>query len=241
MEKIELKAKKITSAEKKQLRFLVEDFLELNLQDLGAMIKAEIKMNECWTVVDEVFHVEKHWLSEIDPEDTTETLDKREMIVRIYELLKSFWDQFKKSLLDYEYEIKPARKCHEKLSEKIDNDNEWSQFKGLLQTSTSPCDEALCDISFKFKVSFEAGRIDFFRINISIISDFLEFLNELDASIFSQCKNCGKFIVITRMGKEFCSSGCAAKKNQKDKWQNDPVKMRAKEKKRYREKRKQSK
>jgi hypothetical protein len=55
----------------------------------------------------------------------------------------------------------------------------------------------------------------------------------------SQCNYCGNIIVLSRSDKQYCK-GCAAKKYQKDKWENEAEAMRQKEKKRYSSKRKRS-
>jgi len=61
----------------------------------------------------------------------------------------------------------------------------------------------------------------------------------LPTSFFRECNHCGKFIVLTRSDKRYCP-GCAAKKNQRDKWRDDPEGMKLKEKIRYHTKRRQS-
>jgi hypothetical protein len=67
----------------------------------------------------------------------------------------------------------------------------------------------------------------------------MDLLSGVDIEYFARCEHCGKCIIVSRANKRF-HPGCAAKKFQKDKWQQDPEGMREKERVRYREKRKKS-
>jgi hypothetical protein len=67
----------------------------------------------------------------------------------------------------------------------------------------------------------------------------MDLLSGVDIEYFARCEHCGKCIIVSRLNKRF-HPGCAAKKYQKDKWQQDPEGMREKERVRYQEKRKKS-
>ena len=108
-------------------------------------------------------------------------------------------------------------------------------------------EEEIADIAFdsekfydiKATVSFDPGRITFFKRSLNILKNFMDLLEDTPISYFAKCEHCGKCIVLTRTDKKFCP-GCAAKKYQKDKWEKDTEGMKQREKERYQTRRRRS-
>jgi hypothetical protein len=230
--------KKVSPDRKKQVQFLVQDFLEVDLSELEAVIDDENKIDHYWETLIAVLIGAEFWMDEIDQEEMR-NINKRELTIEYHELLKPLWEQFKLHLLDYRNYIVPSRSKIKELRENIKDKNStcYAKYKDLLKTSDIAIHEKFYDISLHIKVSFDIGNICFYKRKINIITNFLDLFKELPISLFSQCNHCEKFIVMTRSDKQYCP-GCAAKKYQKDKWKNDPEGMRRKEKIRYHTERK---
>jgi len=120
------------------------------------------------------------------------------------------------------------------------------EYKELLKQTTALDLEKFQDIALTVSfepdtltVSFESGRVTFYKRNLDVVTNLIDMLSGVDIKHFGRCEYCGKCIVLKRGDKRYCPD-CAAKKFQKDKWQQDPKGMREKERVRYREKRKKS-
>jgi len=232
--------KKITPKTKKLINFLVQDFLETDSEHIKWIAGDAQKAEDCWNKLVALLFDNGFWMDELDSEDM-ENIDHVRLIVEYHALLKPMWDQFKIALLDYKNEIVPSREKARALERDIENltSTEYYQYKDLLRQSDHAHRERFYDMTVQFKFSLDPGHATFYKRTIDIVNNFLDLLSGLPLSFFRECNHCGKFIVLTRSDKRFCP-GCAAKKNQKDKWRNDSEGMKLKEKNRYRTKRKQS-
>lgn len=232
--------KKITPKTKKLINFLVQDFLEPDAELMKEIAGDEQKAEDYWNKLVATLFDNGFWMDEPDPDDM-ENIDHGRLIAEYHALLKPMWDQFKIALLDYKNEIVPSREEARALDRNIENftNTEYYQYKDLLRLSDHAHRERFYDMTMQFKFSFDPGYPTFYKRTINIVNNFLDLLSGLPVSFFRECNHCGKFIALTRSDKKFCP-GCAAKKNQKDKWRNDSEGMKLKEKTRYRTKRKQS-
>ena len=232
--------KKIRPKSKKLLNFLVQDFLEINATRIKEIIDDERIAEDCWNKLVAILFDNQFWMDELEPEDM-ENIDHARLITEYHDLLKPMWDQFKAALINYNNEIIPSKEKAQALERDIENDKstEYYQYKDLLRQSDHAYREQFYDMTVQFKFSFDAGHIAFYKRKIDIVNNFLDLLGGLPTALFARCNHCGKFIVLTRSDKRYCP-GCAAKKNQRDKWRDDSEGMKLKEKIRYRTKRKQS-
>ncbi|WP_319406211.1 hypothetical protein [uncultured Desulfosarcina sp.] len=231
--------KKITPKTKKLVQFLVQDFLEADAELIKGIAGDEQKTEDYWNNLVAILFDNAFWMDQLDPEDMG-NIDHGRSIVEYHALLKPMWDQFKVALLDYKNEIIPSRDKAQALDRDIENlrSTEYYQYKDLLRQSDHAHRERFYDMTVQFKFSFDPGRATFYKRTIDVVNNFIDLLSGLPLSFFRECNHCGKFIVMTRSDKRFCP-GCAAKKNQKDRWRNDSEGMKLKEKIRYRTKRKQ--
>jgi hypothetical protein len=243
------KTKKISKPVRDQLRFLVEEFLEKSGLDIAAKTGGHgDAAKTMWKQLEGTLFANTFWMDEIDREDMTE-IDYEKLIKDYHAVLKPIWDQFRDNLFDYKYSIIPERSGLQKLRETIDRDKASPiyEYKELLKQQDTALDlEKFYDIALKksFKpgtltVSFEPGRVTFYRRNLNVVNNLIDLLSGVDIEHFGRCEYCGKCIFLKRSDKRFCP-GCAAKKFQKDRWASDSEGMRKKERVRYREKRKKS-
>ena len=224
---------------KKQLRFLIEEFLEKSAGEIQSKIAAHPDTaKQMWDQLESIFSADPFWMDEIDSEDMTGP-DYEKLLIEYYGFLKPIWNQFRDALFNFKYEILAEREKLKDTRKMIEGDLsiQFSEFDSLLKQDTALDLEKFYDI--KLKVSFDPGHVTFYRRSMPVLMTFLDLLHGIDTNDFAQCKYCGKCIFISRAGKRFCP-GCAAKKYQKDKWNADPVVMREGERIRYREKRKKS-
>jgi len=236
-------AKKMTKTMKEDLRFLVEEFLE-KFAD-----KKEIRatIDDCgdaarilWEKLERPLFGDIPWMDEIEPEDMA-GIDYGKLLIRYHNVLKPIWKKFREAIFDFKYRIMPARESQAIIREQIKGDvfSVLHEYKELLDQDAMINWEKLYDIEIKFKVSFDPGHVAFFKRKFDVLNNFLDLLNGVPIKYFSRCSHCGKCIILSRSDKRFCP-GCAAKKNQKDKWVNDPEGMKEKERLRYRKSRRKS-
>lgn len=229
-----------SSATKKQLEMLVQDFLEADVPGLIARCEDKGAIDDYFERLSAVLIGQEFWMDEIDPEDF-ENIDKRAFVLETYNMLLPLWEQIKKSLIDYNENITPIRNNIKQLKEAIGKDKsaDYYQYKDLLDVSGMGLDDKFYNISMELSVSFDNNIFNFYKRKINIVSNFLDLISGLPTHILSQCRHCNKFIVKTRSDKQYCP-GCAVKKYQKEQWKRDPEGMRQKEKIRYRTKRKKT-
>jgi hypothetical protein len=230
-------SKKISKEVKKQLRFLIEDFLEKSDEDILSKISAQPKGTKLmWDQLEPILFADTFWMDEIESGDMTDS-DYEKVLMEYHGLLQPIWNQFRDAVFNFKYEILPDRAKLGEARDIIDADASisFSHFADLLKQDTALDLEKFYDINLK--VSFDSGHVTFYKRSMPVLTTFLDLLQGIDINDYAKCEYCAKCIIISRAGKRFCP-GCAAKKYQRDKWEADPEGMRAKERIRYQEKRK---
>lgn len=233
----------LPSSQKKDLQFLIEGFLE-KTEDESLKGKDQLEAREIFETLQSILDKSPDWDGTPDASDRANT-DFTGLVHDSYRVLKPAWEKIKTRLFEFKYTVIPERKRSESAEKKLSKKLPPSiaEYKDLLDTSFTPS-EKFYDINLagspqRITLSFESGRITIYRRDLQLFSNFIELLKDLPTSMFSRCKYelCGKCIVVTREGKEFCS-GCAAKAKQREYWVKDPEGRREKERRRYHEKRK---
>ena len=235
--------KKLSSSQKKDLQFLIEGFLE-ETEDEILGEKDQPQARKIFETIQSILDKSPDWDGAPDASDLANT-DFIELVCNSYRVLKPAWDKIKARLFKFKYEVIPERKRSESAEKKLSKKfpSSIAKYKDLMNYSFTPF-EKFYDIDLagspqRITLSFESERITVYRRDLQLLSNFIELLKDLPTSIFVRCKYelCGKCIVVTREGKEFCP-GCAAKAKQREYWMNDPEGRREKERRRYQEKRK---
>jgi len=239
MEKRKMMQKKFESAQKKELEYLVEEFLEKDWASIKKKLKKkEVKAHDMIVKLNSILFKNTFWMDELYEEDLQGT-DFVKILCNWHTLLKPLWNQIRKAVFDYKEKIMPARRTWQK-------NRQYpipSGLIGVLPYEPSEMGEKFYKINLRsgatshVTLSFDAGRIDFYNRDYKIKNNLLNLLKGVPISLFGKCMHCGNVIVITRINKENCP-GCAAKAIQKEKWKKNPVESREKEKRRYQEKRK---
>ena len=229
--------KKLSYAGKKELRFLIEDFLEKEPAEISSLIKNYAYVEQFWGRLHAILFRDTFWMDEVDSEDKV-GVDYEKLILEYHNFLKPIWDQFRDKLFDYLYRVLPEREKAAALRVYVKkDDSSLSEYRELIKQDSVIHSEKFYDI--KVTVSFDPGRITFFKRSLNILKNFMDLLEDAPILYFAKCEYCGKCIVLTRSDKKFCH-GCAAKKYQKDKWERDPEGMKQREKERYQTRRKQN-
>ena len=226
------KTKKISTNLKDQLQYLVEEFLEKSGKEIAVKIGGDgDAAKTMWEQLEGILFADTFWLDEVEPEDKA-VINYEKRLKDYHAFLKPVWVQFRDALFDYKYGIIPARDQLQRSRKNIDRDkaSAFSEFRSLLKGDTALDWEKIYDI--KLTVSFDPGHVTFYKRSMNVVKNFMDLLSGVDIEHFGQCEHCGKCIVLKRSDKRFCP-GCAAKKYQKEKWENDPEGMRAKERLRY--------
>jgi hypothetical protein len=239
MEKRKMAQKKFESARKKDLEYLVEEFLEKNWASIAKHLKKKaVKAHDTTVKLNSILFKETFWMDELYEEDLEGT-DFVRVLYNSHSLLKPLWNQIKKALFDYKEKIIPARTTWKENRQHPVQ----SELIGVLPYEPSEMVEKFYKINLRsgatshVTLCFDAGKIDITNRDYSIKNNFLALLKGVPISLFGKCMHCGKVIVITRINKKHCP-GCAAKAIQEEKWKKNPVESREKEKRRYHEKRK---
>jgi len=229
--------KKISGITKKrELKFLIEYFLERDQSEILSNIKDKPdEAKKLWDKFDAVLFKDSFWMDELDQEDIV-GIDFEKLILKYHAILRPIWKQFRDYLFTYKYGVLPERKKGEALKKKnIDPSSPLAEYRELFDQD-SPMDwEQFYDI--KITVSFDPGHVTLYNRNINTLKNFLDLLDSVPISYFERCEHCEKCIIITRSDKRFCP-GCAAKKYQADKWKKDPGGCKENERDRYKDKRK---
>jgi hypothetical protein len=228
--------KKLSLAEKKGLKTLIEDFLERERKEISSLIEDAAYAEEFWGRLEAVLFRDTFWMDEADAADKV-GVDYGKLILGYHNILKPVWDQLREKLFDYSYRVIPERKKSSTLREYVKKDRSsfLSEYRKLIEQNSVIDSEKFYDI--KVTVSFDPGRITFFKRSLNILKNFMDLLEDIPISYFAKCGHCGKCIILTRSDRRFCP-GCAAKKYQKDKWEKDPEGMKQREKERYHTRRK---
>jgi hypothetical protein len=104
--KMKKNEKKLFSAGKKDLGFLVEDFLEKEPTEISSLIEDSAYSEEFWGRLHVVLFRDVFWMDEVDPEDKVR-VNHGKLILEHHNLLKPIWDQFRDKLFDYLYRVVP--------------------------------------------------------------------------------------------------------------------------------------
>ncbi len=238
---MEKNEKKLSAATKKNIKTLVQDFLEYDEEQFKTALENESATEKYWASLDTLFFKNGFWMDELDSEDM-ENLDRKKILYEFYETLKPMWVQVKSSLTNYINEIVPERENAKVLWHNIENTThpEIRKYKDLPPFDPA-YQEKFYDITLQFKVSFDSGSVTFFKRKLSIVNGFLDFLHDLPPGLLSLCDYCHKVIVLTRSDKRYCRTSCASSRNQKEKWEKDREGMRKKERARNEQRKQQPK
>ena len=232
---------KYPSDAKRNIRVLVEDFLEKDREDiLAKYLSDRVAAAELFWKLHGILMRNTFSVNEPDVEDLKD-MDLGKVLVEWHLILLPVWRKFKKALFDYKENVLPERASHESMVQAVeDPSSSMHEYRTLMTTSYfSP--EKFYDLkvrgtAYTVTLSFESEKVGFLRRDLNIISGFLDTLRDAPIDLFSRCRHCKKVIVITREGKAYCR-GCASKAKQKKLWEEDPKGCRERERLRYREKR----
>jgi len=225
--------KKIKMSQKKNLKILIEDFLERNPAELEKIYRKQRKKAEI--IFSNVFQLL------CDPSDDYHdfTLDElKKTILEWHIILCPLWKKIKSSFIDYRENVLSEREIQNKVMSAVNDPlSDLSEYKDNINYYMLPSDDRTREFKLKrspivIKFSFDSDKF-FCSINgVRVVDNFLLQLKGAPADIFSFCAHCKKIIVITRKGKEH-HPGCAAKAKQKERWMKDPEGCREKERNRY--------
>ncbi len=228
--------KNIDMSRKKDLKILIEDYLErdvLRLEDLY-----QRRPNQALVVFSRIFQLIG------DPKDDYHdltTADLKGAILEWHPLLTPVWKKIRGAYLDYRKNILPEREKHQKMIEALnDPTSPLAEYNDIVSEYTLPSDEKTYAIKLTrspitIQLSFDSDKFFISMEGTRIIDRLLLQLKDTPLDFFAVCGHCGKIIIVTRKGKRF-HSGCAAKANQKEKWERDPEGCRQRERIRYAEK-----
>jgi len=232
-----MKIKNIQMSQKKDLKVLVEDYLERDYSQLETFY--DHKRSQALIVFSRIFQLL------CDPADDYHDLTPDELkgaILEWHQLLTPVWKKIRGAYSDYRENILPDREHHRKMIAALnDPSSPLSEYKDITSEHIFPSDERV--YSFKIRrspitvnLSFDSDKFFIATGGIRVIDNFLLQLKDAPIDIFSICDHCGKIIVATRKGKRY-HRGCAAKEYQREKWRKDPDGCKEKERQRYRRKR----
>ena len=225
---------KIDILQKKDLKILVEDYLEKNITQLLKQYNEDI--NKSVYIFSNIFRILSR--NTILPNNITVddlTADElKDTIIEWHQLLKPMWNKFKLYLNDYRRNILPEKKKYnDMVSAAGDPSSGFSEYKELIDYSTIKNDKTyslkIRSAPLTIDLSFDSEKVSIVRGDINVFHSFLDIIKDIPIDFFAQCEHCNKYIVITREGKRYCS-GCAAKAKQQQIWKQDRDACRKKEK-----------
>lgn len=236
-----MNVKSYPSEKRSELRILVEEFLEreiAEIEHLDSSAAAELfwKLNEMFL---------KNTVQEGQPDaEDMEGTDLTKILVQWHAGLLPVWNQFKKSLYNFWDEVLPERAFHDAMVKAVEDPlSPMHPHRALMSTAYWPAGRfynlKVKGTAYNVTLTFDAGKVDFFRRDLNIITGFLDTLRNAPVGLFTRCRHCNKVIVITREGKSYCR-GCASKAKQKEIWEKDPEGCRERERKRYEERRRRN-
>jgi len=231
-------AKNIDMQRKKNLKILIEDYLEQDILQLKDLPRRH--PDKASFVFGRIFQLLCNPDDEIDVSDLTED-ELRGAVLEWHPLLTPVWLKVKKAFLDYRDNVLKEREKHEMMIDAVNNPaSSLAPFKDIVDNGDTPSlNEKAYDIRLKrspitIKLSFASDRFAISMEGIRVVDRFLFHLKDAPTDIFTICGFCGKIVIITRKGKRY-HSGCASKANQKELWTKDPEGCRQKERNRYRQ------
>jgi len=233
---------KYPSDAKRNIKALVEDFLEKDRKDILEKYHPDkVAAGELFWKLHGILMRNTLSVNEPDAEDLKDT-DLSKVLVEWHLILLPVWRKFKRALFDFKENVLPERASHESMVRAAeDPSSPMHEYRDLMATSYfSP--EKFYDLkvrgtAYTVTLSFESGKVGLLRRDLNIVNGFLDVLKDAPTDLFSRCRHCKKVIVITREGKAYCK-GCASKAKQKELWEKDPEGCRKRERTRYEQKRK---
>lgn len=233
---------KISSYQKKDIKTLVESFLEVDRSDIFQLYQSSPTESRVlfeklyWILMKNTLPDEYSSVTDL----TDEELKKE--IIEAHRLLTPLWKKFKKALFNFKQEILPARKKLEAADETLnDPSSPLHIYKDLQGYGYISRDKfypiKLSSVSKTINLSFDNGKVNVFRGELNAVNSFIDLVNGVPIDLFARCGHCKKVIFISRKGKKY-HSGCAAKAIQKELWKKDRSACREKERIRYAERRK---
>jgi len=225
---------KISSQQKRDLKILVENFLERDKSSIAGDSRVlfeqlyRILMKN--TLPDEYSHVS----------DMTDD-ELRTAVLQWYRLLTPLWRRFKKAVFDFRENILPEREKLEAADKALNTpSSSLSVYEDFQGYGYIPRDKfypiTLTNIPKVVNLTFDTGRVNIFRKELNAISSFIDLVQGVPVDLFARCGHCKKVIIVSRTGKRY-HTGCAAKAIQKEFWRKNKAVAREKEKIRYAERR----
>lgn len=227
--------KNIDMSRKKDLKILIEDYLErdvLRLEDLYQRCP-----NQALVVFSRIFQLLG------DPKDDYHDLAPAKLkgvILEWHPLLTPVWKKIKSAFIDYRENVLPEREKHQKMIAALNEPTSpLAEYNDIISEYTLPSDEKTYDIKLKrspitIQLSFDSNKFFISMEGIRVVDRFLLQLKDNPLDFFAVCDHCGKIIIITREGKRY-HTGCAAKAKQRELWAKDPEGCRQRERNRYRQ------
>jgi hypothetical protein len=145
--------KKFARNEKQLINFMIQDFLELEKNQIERSIN-EKNVQDYWEKLTSILYPDTFWMDEIEPEDLENT-NIGELILNFHVVLKPLWDQFKTALIDYTHNVIPERESTQVLKQSVQNDGKASalfEYKDLLLQSDHAYRQQFYDIGLHLKV-----------------------------------------------------------------------------------------
>jgi hypothetical protein len=227
--------KNIDISRKKDLKILIEDYLErdvLRLEDLY-----QRRPDKALVVFSRIFQLL------CDPTDDYHDLAPAELkgvILEWHPLLTPVWKKIKSAFINYRENVLPEREKHQKMIAALnDPTSPLAEYNDIISEYTLPSDEKTYAIKLKrspitIQLSFDSDKFFISMEGVRVIDRLLFQLKDTPLDFFAVCDHCGKIIIITRKGKRY-HSGCAAKAKQHELWAKDPEGCRQRERNRYRQ------
>ncbi|MGO9138156.1 MAG: hypothetical protein ACLQBC_10880 [Syntrophales bacterium] len=230
----------ISSEQKKDIKILIEDFLE---KDWGSL-SGQSKREENTGIYARLYQILSKNTAPMEIPDVSDLTDEelREAALEWHQILRPVWKHFKKVLFDYKENVLPEReRLKTPISSVTDPSSPLYEYKELQDYVSMQVDKfykvKIRGTSFKVTLSFDAGVISIFRRELNPVNSFIDIMRDVPIDVFAKCGYCNKVIIVVRKGKNYCP-GCAAKAYQKELWRSDPEGSRKRERNRYKEKRK---
>jgi len=227
--------KNIDMSRKKDLKILIEDYLErdvLRLEDLY-----QRHPDQALVVFSRIFQLL------CDPTDDYHDLAPAELkgvILEWHPLLTPVWKKIKSAFIDYRENVLPEREKHQKMIAALnDPTSPLAEYNDIVSEYTLPSNEKTYAVKLKrspiiIQLSFNSNKFFISMEGIRVVDRLLLQLKDTPLDFFAVCDHCGKIIIITRKGKRY-HSGCAAKAKQRELWAKDPEGCKQRERNRYRQ------
>lgn len=229
-------AKNVDMSYKKNLKMLIEDYLERDVLQLDDLYQKH--SDKALLVFGSIFQLLRNPDDDIDADDLTRD-ELKGIILEWHPLLTPVWLKIKNSFLDHENNVVKERENYKKMIDAAnDPSSSLAPFKELVEEGDpSLLNEKTYNIKLRrspitIKLSFASDKFAISMEGIRVVDRFLFQLKDAPTDIFTVCAFCGKIVIITRKGKRY-HSGCASKAKQKELWSKDPEGCREKERKRY--------